>query len=264
MSAQATFDLQIEGRPDCSSMNWFARAGFDTWCIDMEGYGRSDKSRPINCDIPNGADDLEAAIDYICATRGIEEVDLYGISSGSLRAALYAQRRPDRVRRLILDAFVWTGKGSPTLEARKKKLPQFKAELRRGVDLDFVRAIYTRDHIGCADEEVIEAQAKAITELDTSMPNGTYVDMCENLPLVDPEKITASCLILRGQYDGIAGTEDLMEFFAKLQAATASAEGPAPLGLHILMGDTRAIKVKNMIANISQNLVAPVEIVSVR
>ena len=216
MSAQATFDLQIEGRPDSSSMNWLARRGFDTWCVDMEGYGRSDKKRPINCDIANGADDLEAAIDTICEIRGIEAVDLYGISSGSLRAALYAQRRPDRVRRLILDAFVWTGKGSPTLEARTKKLPQFKADLRRPVDLDFVRSIYTRDHIGCADDEVIEAQAKAITELDDSMPNGTYVDMCENLPLVDPQKIEASCLILRGQYDGIAGMEDLLEFFARL------------------------------------------------
>ncbi len=28
-----------------------AARGFDTWCLDNEGYGRSDKQRPINFDI---------------------------------------------------------------------------------------------------------------------------------------------------------------------------------------------------------------------
>ena len=42
-------------------MNWFAVRGYDTWCVDMEGYGRSSKDRDITCDIANGADDLEAA-----------------------------------------------------------------------------------------------------------------------------------------------------------------------------------------------------------
>jgi len=48
------------------------------------------------------------------------------------------------------------------------------------------------------------------------MPNGTYIDMCSKLPLVDPEKITVPTIILRGQYDGIAGFEDLTRFFEKL------------------------------------------------
>ena len=58
MASQPTFDLQVPGRPDSSVMDWFAARGFDTWCLDNEGYGRSDKKRPINCDISNGADDL--------------------------------------------------------------------------------------------------------------------------------------------------------------------------------------------------------------
>ena len=70
MASQPTFDLQVEGRPDSSAMDWFAARGFDTWCVDMEGYGRSDKARDINFDIANGADDLAAASDYILKTRG--------------------------------------------------------------------------------------------------------------------------------------------------------------------------------------------------
>ena len=53
-----------------------------------------------------------------------------------------------------------------------------------------------------------------------------------------------------------------VEFFAQLQAKAASAKGPPALGLHILMGSTAPVKIKDMIENISRNLIAPVEIVA--
>jgi pimeloyl-ACP methyl ester carboxylesterase len=216
MASQPTFDLQVPGRQDSSVMDLFARLGYDTWCVDMEGYGRSDKRRDINADIANGADDLLAATDYIARTRGVESVLMYGISSGALRAALFAQRCPTRVRRLALDAFVWTGKGSPTLADRRKRLPEYQTQHRRPIDRAFVRSIFTRDHPGTADDETIEAFADAILTLDDSVPTGTYVDMCANLPLVDPTRITMPTVVMRGQYDGIASVEDLLEFFALL------------------------------------------------
>jgi pimeloyl-ACP methyl ester carboxylesterase len=131
MASQPTFDLAVPGRPDSSVMDWFAKRGFVCWSVDMEGYGRSDKSRDIPCDIANGADDLAAATDYMRRARGVERVMAYGISSGALRAALFAQQHPRRVSRLALDAFVWTGEGAPTLEQRRKKLPEFVARNRR-------------------------------------------------------------------------------------------------------------------------------------
>src|SRR5215470_18856907 len=86
MASQPTFDLSVPGRPDSSVMHWFAERGFDCWTVDMEGYGRSDKTRDIYCDIANGADDLEAATAYILSTRGVHKLSAYGISSGALRA----------------------------------------------------------------------------------------------------------------------------------------------------------------------------------
>jgi pimeloyl-ACP methyl ester carboxylesterase len=216
MASQPTFDLAVPGRPDSSVMDWFAARGFDTWCMDLEGYGRSDKSRPINCDISNGADDLAAGSDYIGKTTGAKKLLVYGISSGALRAALFAQRHPERVARLALDAMVWTGEGSPTLAERKKKLPEFSAKNRRPIDHAFVQSIFSRDHPGTADEATIKAFADAIVALDDSVPTGTYVDMCSKLPLVDPEKITSPTIIMRGQWDGIASVDDLIEFFKRL------------------------------------------------
>ena len=162
------------------------------------------------------ADDLAAATDYMRSARGIEQVMAYGISSGALRAALFAQRHPERVSRLELDAFVWTGEGAPTLEQRRRKLPEFQARNRRPIDRAFVQSIFARDHADCAEPRVVEAFADAILALDDSMPNGTYVDMCSKLPVVDPAKILAPTLVMRGQYDGIAAFDDLIEFFRRL------------------------------------------------
>ena len=216
MASTPTFDLEVPGRPDSSVMDWFAARGFDTWCMDHEGYGRSDKSRPINFDISTGADDLAAGTKYVLEKTGAKKLLMYGISSGALRAALFAQRHPERVARLALDAFVWTGKGSPTLAERTKKLPEFRAKNRRPIDPAFVRTIFTRDHPGTADEATIEAFAKAICALDDSVPTGTYVDMCANLPVVDPAKITVPTIVMRGEFDGIASFEDLVEFYVRL------------------------------------------------
>jgi pimeloyl-ACP methyl ester carboxylesterase len=214
MASTPTFDLQIPGRP--SAMDWFARQGFDTWCVDMEGYGRSDKERDSTFDIANGADDLAAASEYIMQQGDCGPLLLYGISSGALRAGLFAQRHPERVARLALDAFVWTGDGSPTLAQRREKLPQFLQSNRRPIDRAFVQSIFTRDHPDTAAAEVVDAFAEAITALDDSIPNGTYIDMCSKLPIVDPEQITVPTIIMRGQHDGIAALDDLIAFFKLL------------------------------------------------
>ena len=214
--ATPVFDLQIAGKPEASTMDWFARLGYDTWCVDCEGYGRSDKSRAVNADVSCGADDVAAASEYIIKQNGGGKLLLYGASSGALRAGLFAQRHPDRVQRLALDALVWTGEGSPTLAERKKRLAEFRASNRRPIDRAFVHSIFTRDHPGTSDLTVVDAFADAVLALDTSVPTGTYIDMSANLPVVDPTKITVPTLVMRGQWDGIASFEDVANFFAKL------------------------------------------------
>ncbi|MCC7106401.1 MAG: alpha/beta fold hydrolase [Chloroflexi bacterium] len=220
MASTPTLDLHVPGRGEAySMMDYFARLGYDVWCFDCEGYGRSDKSRDSKFYVADGADDTAAVAEAIRLVRGDQPLLVYGISSGALRAAMFAERNPGRVKRLVLDAFVWTGEGSPTLEQRRKRLPELLATNRRPVNPEFVKTIFTRDHPGTAEEDVVDAFAAAIVELDDSVPNGTYIDMCQNLPLVDPRNITCSVMIARGQFDGIAGFDDLLEFFRLLPNA---------------------------------------------
>ena len=98
--------------------------GFDTWCMDNEGYGRSDKSRPINCDIANGADDLAAGTDYILKTADSGPLLVYGISSGALqgravRRAPSGAGRAARARRLRVDRRRQPDAGRAQEEARR-------------------------------------------------------------------------------------------------------------------------------------------------
>ncbi len=215
MPTQPTFDLQVDGMPEASVMDWFATRGFDAWTFDCRGYGRSYKGPEMLATIAEGADDAAAASEYIMA-KGSGPLMVYGISSGSLRAGLFAQLHPERIARLALEALVYTGEGSPTLEQRRKKLNEWRATTRRPIDRPFMMSMFTRDHASTIEERFIDPLVNQVLALDDSSPNGTYIDMCANLPVIDPEMIRVPTLIMRGQYDGIAGIDDLMAFFKKL------------------------------------------------
>jgi pimeloyl-ACP methyl ester carboxylesterase len=219
MAATPGFDLQAPGVDYVSAMDWFASKGFDTWTVDHRGYGRSYKGPELLATIAEGADDLAAASEYIVAKNKTGPLFVYGISSGALRAALFAERHPERVKRLALDAYVWTGKGSPTLEQRRQKLAQWKSSTRRPISREFIHSIHTRDKVYTVNPALVEPYMNAVLALDDSVPNGTYIDMCENLPVNDPAKITMPTIIMRGEYDGIAGMDDLLEFFKRLPNA---------------------------------------------
>ncbi len=113
MASQPTFDLHVPGWPWSSAMDWFAARGFDCWCVDMEGYGRSTKNRGLRATISEGADELEAAADHIagvtwrCVHGGLRDL-AGGAVRGSLRRAQALAGVAARARRLCLD-----GRGQP-------------------------------------------------------------------------------------------------------------------------------------------------------
>src|SRR5205814_8790592 len=92
---------------------------------------------------------------------GQTRVRVFGESSGGLRAGAFAMAYPDRIGRLILAAFTYTGQGSPTLADRAKQLEFYRANNRRPRDRDMIRSIFTRDKVGTADTSVAEALADA-------------------------------------------------------------------------------------------------------
>jgi pimeloyl-ACP methyl ester carboxylesterase len=213
--ARTGFDLTVPGKDDYSFMDAFAKRGFDVWTMDHDGYGRSDHSGG-NSDIATAVGDLSAGCDVVEKETGQKSYAFYGSSSGALRAAIYAEKFPDKIERLILDAHVYTGKGSPTLEKRRDGLNGFRASNMRAVDKDFFLSIFTRDKPGTSEEGVGEALAATELALCNQVPTGTYLDMCANLPVNDPAHIKCPVQIIRGEFDGIASEEDLIDFYMRL------------------------------------------------
>ena len=214
-SGRSSFDLNVPGRDDYSLMDHFAGLGYDVWTVDHEGYGRSDRT-DSNSNIPSGAQDLTAAMQIVERETGARAIYMYGGSSGALRAALYAQQNPGRVKRLMVSALVYTGEGSPTLAKRREKVEEYRASPRRKVDRAFIHSMFTRDKPGTSEMIAADALADAELPLGDSVPTGTYLDMCAHLPIIDPVKITCPVCIIRGEYDGIAAEPDLLNFFGKL------------------------------------------------
>jgi pimeloyl-ACP methyl ester carboxylesterase len=214
-SSLSSFDLHVPGPENYSMMTAFARAGFDVWTMDHEGYGKSDRTDG-NSDIASGVEDLMAAAEVVKRETGQTRYHFLGESSGALRAAAYAMVAPERSGRLVLAAHTYTGKGSPTLAKRAENLEYFKTHNRRPRDKAMIESIFTRDRPGTTDAAVPAALVKAEMVYGDTVPTGTYLDMTSKLPVVDPARILSPVLVARGEYDGIATMEDLLDFFQKL------------------------------------------------
>jgi pimeloyl-ACP methyl ester carboxylesterase len=215
-SARTAYDLDIPGHGDYSLMKTFAGLGYDVWTMDHEGYGKSSRTEGFSY-IRDGVEDLKAAAPVVAEVTGRDAFAFFGSSSGALRAGGFANAAPDRVERLAMAALVWTGKGSPTLKKRAERIREWQASNRRTVDEAAYQAIFTRDVVGLTIPELPAAAAAAeMANGGGSVPNGTYIDMCINLPVVDPTRIGCPVMIYRGDHDGIATDEDLMGFFTAL------------------------------------------------
>ena len=215
-SARSGFDLHVPGKTGFSLMETFAGHGFDVWTMDHEGYGKSGRTEDGNSAIADGVRDLAAAMEIVERETGHKAHAFYGASSGALRAAAFAEAHPDSVASLVLDAFVWTGEGSPTLAERRNKLDQWRASSMRGIDRAFFHSIFNRDMPGTTEDGVADALADAELAICDEVPTGTYLDMCANLPVCDPEKIRCPVLIVRGEHDGIATEADLLAYYDAL------------------------------------------------
>lgn len=215
ISSRPSFDLTVPGHGEYSVMNTFAGYGFDVWTMDHENYGRSSQT-DSNSDIASGVEDLKAGVDLVARETGQQKVHMFGEYSGALRVGAYGMARPDRVDRLVLGAFTYKGDNSPTLTERAKQLDYYRTHNRRLRDRAMIRSIFTRDKAGTSDAALGEYLADLELKFGDQVPTGTYLDMTANLPVVDPAKVLAPVMLVRGEYDGIATVDDISEFYKRL------------------------------------------------
>jgi pimeloyl-ACP methyl ester carboxylesterase len=219
--AHTTFDLPLGGK---SWMEAIAERGYDVYCLDVRGYGRSTRPREMNeppqsnppiVRTPDAVKDITAVLNFILKRRNIARLNLLGWSWGCTLMATTAIQNPGKVARLMLYApgFLRT---TPSLlnpaggplgayrtvtqeQARARWLngvPEGKqaAQIPAGWFEQWAAATWATDLAGARQNPpVIRA------------PNGTVQDTQDywssGRTMYDPAQITAPTLLVVGEWD---------------------------------------------------------------
>ncbi|MEC8620248.1 MAG: alpha/beta fold hydrolase [Pseudomonadota bacterium] len=108
---------------DQSWLDVLALQGFDAWCIDLLGYGQSDRPAEMNqpaeshaplVDTAFAVADVHQAVTFIRGLRHIEGLNLIGYSWGTAICGSYTGQYPHSVIKLVLHGALWIEGLAPT------------------------------------------------------------------------------------------------------------------------------------------------------
>lgn len=215
----AAFDLPFGG---LSWMDYIAARGFDVYCLDLPGYGRSERppqmrapaaNNPPFMRTPEAADALACVIEFVRARRQVDKLCLIGWSWGTAITGYFTAANAGRVERLVLYAPVWdrTDGGPSAIHV--------EGELGAHRTIDRAATIKRRQNgLTDAQKDTVMPPAwfeqwwQATTASDPESPpgtirapNGVVQDSIEfwnaGKPLYDPSRITAPTLVIVGEWD---------------------------------------------------------------
>ena len=114
------FDLKLDG---LSWMEYIASRGYDTWFVNVRGFGRSTRPPEMNepahsnapiVRTPTAAQDVGCAVNFILQRRAVPKINLMGHSWGTRIMSMYVIGNNDKTNKLVLYAPGWI-RSSPSL-----------------------------------------------------------------------------------------------------------------------------------------------------
>lgn len=220
--ASSSFDLPLVG---VSWMDYMAGRGFDVWCVDIRGYGRSTRPAEMsqapeaNAPLVRGdtaVSDIAAAARFIREKRNLPKLVHLGWSWGTSLMARFAADNPGLVERLVLYAPQWLREApSPTSASVQGPLGAYRAVTRAQARERWMAGVPEGKRNGLIPLGWFEHWADSTFLLDPEgsrqtpsvlrAPNGVLQDSQEywlaGKPYYDPSKITAPTLIVVAEWD---------------------------------------------------------------
>ncbi|MEQ9643165.1 MAG: alpha/beta fold hydrolase [Alphaproteobacteria bacterium] len=237
-ASSITFDYPVDGT---SWMDRLAAAGFDVWCVDLLGYGGSDRppemDRPAadNAPLTDTAEaeaDVVRAIDFIRQRTGVERLSLIGYSWGTAIGGGVASRHPELIERLVLSGVLWLRVGGGQVAAggipgAYREVDAEAATKRWTVTLSAAQkdAVVPAGFVEQWAADAIASDPKS-GESDPPRlraPAGVVKDVIEHWsvdkPTYDPAAIRAPTLCVVGEWDRETVPEKGLEVFNLLENA---------------------------------------------
>jgi pimeloyl-ACP methyl ester carboxylesterase len=247
-----TFDYPVEGE---SWMDRMAVEGFDVWCLDMPGYGESDRP-PEMCvppeenlpivDTEHAVSEVWQVVKFIRQHRGLECIDIIGYSWGSVICGDFAGRYPDLVNRLVLYGALWVEQGvSPRTIASKPgayRTVDVASVMKRwgtGLTEQAFEAIVPGERVRQWSQAVVRCDPEFETLGVLRAPMGVTKDFyhCAETgePWYKPEKIEAPALIVVGEQDRETTPDQGLSVFSRLGNARQKRYTVIGQGTHSLL-----------------------------
>jgi pimeloyl-ACP methyl ester carboxylesterase len=242
--SETAFDLDLPGG---SWMNYAVERGYDTYMVDVRGYGKS--TRPASMDVPpdknppfattsDAVQDVGAAINFILKRRGVAKLNLVGWSWGTAIMAGYTAQNNDKVEKLVLYAPLWIPKGPAPISGlgayRAVGKESARARSIRGIPESRVEEISPKawgeiwwDSVQTSDPVGAKATPPVLRA-----PNGVIKDIGEfwaqGKPTYDPANIRVPTMLILAEWDQDTPLYMAQELFGKLVNA--------PYKRHVILG----------------------------
>ena len=220
--AHTAFDLPLGG---LSWMDYIAGRGFDVWCMDIRGYGRSTRppemSQPPEANPPivrgdTALADIAAVAGFIRQHRNTPRIIHMGWSWGSTLMGRFAADSPTTVERLVLVAPPWVPQGaSPAAAASAPPVGAWRAVTQGQARARWIEGVPEAKRVGLIPPGWFEHWAGVTWATDPEglrrnppvlrAPNGVIQDFREfemaGRASWDPSKVTAPALLVVGEWD---------------------------------------------------------------
>ncbi len=246
--AHSSFDMAVDGQ---SWMDWMAAKGYDVYCLDIRGYGKSGRppemkqtaeANPPVVDTTQAVEDVTNAVDFILSRRNAQKLVLVGWSWGATVAGSFAIQTPERVERLVLYAPQWLRDGPVPGDVDLARVPAW-----RSVDPRDARGIWLKAVPEAKREAVLPKatftawmNATLASDLDPAVPgtvrapNGVVLDTmrfwASGKPRWNPERISVPALVIQGEWDAEAPPAMGMKLFNQLTHS--------PFKRYVMVGET--------------------------
>lgn len=233
--AETGFDIKLPGG---SWMDYAASRGFDTYLIDVRGYGRSTRpasmGQPPNAgppfaDTADAVKDVGAAVEFILKRRGVGKINLVGWSWGTAIMGTYTAQNNAKVQRLVLYAPLYAMREPAPIAGvgAYRAVPREPARQRgvRGIPPERVEEISPRAWFDQWFDANLatDPQGAAQSPPVVRAPNGVIKDIGEiwskGRSPYDPAAIRVPALLIIGEWDQDTPLYMAQDVFAKMTNA---------------------------------------------